>query len=203
MRCVRGLPKYWMTLLCPLYIGCRLGITPGDMIAASFMGYNLGQRFSKDPESFEKGRIEGVFVLETAAHASGTSTLFPVLALGIPGSGIAAIVLGGLVVGASIPVRYCSSGTRIRVGPIASTYLGNMVGLVLMLTTVPIIASILRVPFAAVVPMIVVSCAIGAYAIQNGLADAGLRRCRLRLQEDRHYVCTGQIQAVATYHLIG
>src|ERR1700704_265980 len=53
-------------------------------------------------------------------------------------------------------------------------YLGNVVGLVLVLTTVPIFASILRVPFAAVAPMIVVSCAIGAFAIQNAMFDIWL-----------------------------
>ena len=59
-------------------------------------------------------------------------------------------------------------------GLIASMYLGNIVGLVLVLTTVPIFASILRVPFTAVAPMIVVSCAIGAYAIQNAMFDIWL-----------------------------
>ena len=59
-------------------------------------------------------------------------------------------------------------------GLIASMYLGNVVGLVLVLTTVPIFASILRVPFAAIAPMIVVSCAIGAYAIQNAMFDIWL-----------------------------
>src|ERR1700710_742568 len=53
-------------------------------------------------------------------------------------------------------------------------HLCNVVGLVIVLTTVPIFASILRVPFAAVAPMIVVSCAIGAYAIQNAMFDVWL-----------------------------
>src|SRR5437667_4020467 len=53
-------------------------------------------------------------------------------------------------------------------------YLGNVVGLILVLTTVPVFASIQRVPFAAVAPMIVVSCAIGAYAIQNAMFDIWL-----------------------------
>jgi len=53
-------------------------------------------------------------------------------------------------------------------------YLGNIVGLVLVLTTVPLFASVLRVPFAAIAPMIVVSCAIGAYAIQNAMFDIWL-----------------------------
>jgi putative tricarboxylic transport membrane protein len=53
-------------------------------------------------------------------------------------------------------------------------YLGNVVGLVLVLSTVPLFAAVLRVPFAAIAPMIVVSCAIGAYAIQNALFDVWL-----------------------------
>jgi len=171
----RGLPKYWVTLLRSSFIGCWLGITPGGAIAASFMGYNLAKRFSKDPDSFGKGRIEGVFAPETAAHASGTAALLPMLALGIPGSGTAAILLGGLMVWGLNPGPLLFIEHKDFVwGLIASMYLGNVVGLVLVLTTVPIFASILRVPFAAVAPMIVVSCAIGAYAIQNAMFDIWL-----------------------------
>src|SRR6266704_2043729 len=155
----KDLPKYWVTLLRSSFIGCWLGITPGGAIAASFMGYNLAKRFSKDPESFGKGRIEGVFAPETAAHASGTSALLPMLALGIPGSGTAAILLGGLMVWGLNP------------GPLLFV---EHKGLVLVLTTVPIFAAVLRVPFSAIAPMIVVSCAIGAYAIQNAMFDIWL-----------------------------
>src|SRR6202000_3411349 len=59
-------------------------------------------------------------------------------------------------------------------GTIASMYLGNVVGLVLVMATVPFFAAVLRVPFAAVAPMIVGSCAIGAYAIQNAMFDVWL-----------------------------
>ena len=164
-----------MTLVRSSFIGCWLGITPGGAIAASFMGYNLAKRFSKDPDSFGKGRIEGVFAPETAAHASGTAALLPMLALGIPGSGTAAILLGGLMVWGLNPGPLLFVEHKDFVwGLIASMYLGNIVGLVLVLTTVPIFASILRVPFAAVAPMIVVSCAIGAYAIQNAMFDIWL-----------------------------
>src|SRR4029079_16715162 len=94
----KELPRYWATLLRSSVIGCWLGISPAGSIAASFMGYTLAKRFSKDKDSFGKGRIEGVFAPETAAHASGTAALLPMLALGIPGSGTAAILLGGLMV---------------------------------------------------------------------------------------------------------
>jgi len=171
----KDLPRYWVTLLRSSVIGCWLGITPGGAIAASFMGYNLAKRFSDDKESFGKGRIEGVFAPETAAHASGTSALLPMLALGIPGSGTAAILLGGLMVWGLNPGPLLFVEHKGFVwGLIASMYLGNVVGLILVLTTVPVFAAVLRVPFAAIAPMIVVSCAIGAYAIQNAMFDIWL-----------------------------
>ena len=175
LRVWKDLPRYWVTLLRSSAIGCWLGITPGGAIAASFMGYNLAKRFSKDKESFGKGRIEGVFAPETAAHASGTSALLPMLALGIPGSGTAAILLGGLMVWGLNPGPLLFVEHKDFVwGLIASMYLGNVVGLALVLTTVPVFAAVLRVPFAAIAPMIVVSCAIGAYAIQNAIFDIWL-----------------------------
>jgi TctA family transporter len=169
------LPRYWWTLLRSAIIGCWLGITPGGAIAASFMGYNLAKRLDKDKDSFGKGRIEGVFAPETAAHAAGTAALLPMLALGIPGSGTAAILLGGLMVWGLNPGPLLFVEHKEFVwGTIASMYLGNIVGLVLVLSTVPVFAAVLRVPFAAIAPMIVVSCAIGAYAVQNAMFDIWL-----------------------------
>ncbi len=170
-----SLPRYWWTLLRSAAIGCWLGITPGGAIAASFMSYNVAKRLDKDKESFGTGRIEGVFAPETAAHAAGTSALLPMLALGIPGSGTAAILLGGLMVWGLNPGPLLFVEHKAFVwGTIASMYLGNIVGLVLVLSTVPVFAAVLRVPFAAIAPMIVVSCAIGAYAIQNAMFDIWL-----------------------------
>ena len=170
-----SLPRYWWTLLRSAIIGCWLCITPGGAIAASFMSYNLAKRLDKDKDSFGKGRIEGVFAPETAAHAAGTAALLPMLALGIPGSGTAAILLGGLMVWGLNPGPLLFVEHKSFVwGTIASMYLGNIVGLVLVLSTVPIFAAVLRVPFAAIAPMIVVSCAIGAYAVQNAMFDIWL-----------------------------
>src|SRR5947207_10282778 len=135
----------------------------------------LDTRFATDPVRFCKGRIEGVFAPEPAAHASGRSALLPMLALGIPGSGTAAILLGGLMVWGLNPGPLLFVEHKEFVwGTIASMYLGNVVGLILVMSTVPLFAAVLRVPFAAVAPMIVVSCAIGAYAVQNAMFDVWL-----------------------------
>ena len=171
----KTLPRYWVTLVRSAAIGCWLGITPGGAIAASFMSYNLAKRFARDKESFGTGRIDGVLAPETAAHAAGTSALLPMLALGIPGSGTAAILLGGLMVWGLNPGPLLFVEHKDFVwGTIASMYLGNVVGLILVMSTVPLFAAVLRVPFAAIAPMIVVSCAIGAYAIQNAMFDVWL-----------------------------
>ncbi|MFC5069714.1 tripartite tricarboxylate transporter permease [Flaviflagellibacter deserti] len=169
------LPKYWLTLLRSSAIGCWLGITPGGAIAASFMGYNIAKRVAKDKESFGQGRIDGVLAPETAAHAAGTSALLPMLALGIPGSGTAAVLLGGLMVWGLQPGPLLFVEQKDFVwGLIASMYLGNIVGLIVVLATVPLFASVLRVPFPTIAPMILVSCAVGAFAVQNAVFDIWL-----------------------------
>jgi putative tricarboxylic transport membrane protein len=85
------LPRYWVTLLRSSIIGCWLGITPGGATAASFMGYGMAKKLSRNPDGFGKGAIEGVLAPETAAHAAGTSALLPMLALGIPPACISVI----------------------------------------------------------------------------------------------------------------
>src|SRR5690606_15426718 len=82
----KEMPRYWMTLIRSTVVGCWMGVTPGGATAASFMGYGLAQRFSRNGKRFGTGEIEGVIAPETAAHASGTSAWLTMLALWIPGS---------------------------------------------------------------------------------------------------------------------
>jgi putative tricarboxylic transport membrane protein len=169
------LPRYWLTLLRSSIIGCWLGITPGGATAASFMGYGIAKRFSKNPDSFGKGNIEGVLAPETAAHAAGTSALLPMLALGIPGSATAAVLLGGLMVWGLQPGPLLFIEQKDFVwGLIASMYLGNLAGLIIVLMTVPLFAAILRIPFSIIAPAILVVCAIGAYTVHGAQFDIWL-----------------------------
>ena len=112
---------------------------------------------------------------ETAAHAAGTSALLPMLALGIPGSPTAAVLLGGLLIWGLQPGPLLFVEQKDFVwGLIASMYLGNLVGLIVVLTTVPLFASILRIPFSIIAPVIIVICAIGAYTVHNAMLDIWL-----------------------------
>jgi putative tricarboxylic transport membrane protein len=168
----KQLPKLWFTSLRSCIIGCWMGITPGGATPASFMSYALAKRFSKNGNNFGKGEIEGVVAPETAAHAAGTSAMLPMLTLGIPGSPTAAVLLGGLLIWGLQPGPLLFLEQKEFVwGLIASMYLGNVVGLVIVLTCVPLFAAILRIPFSIIAPCILVVCAVGSYTVQNSMFD--------------------------------
>jgi len=169
------LPKYWLTLLRSCAIGCWMGITPGGATPASFMSYGVAKRMSRDGAKFGTGQLEGVVAPETAAHAAGTSALLPMLALGIPGSPTAAVLLGGLLIWGLQPGPLLFVEQKDFVwGLIASMYLGNIAGLLIVLTCVPLFAAILRIPFSIIAPIIIVICAIGAYTVHNAMLDIWL-----------------------------
>ena len=168
----KSLPQYWVTSLRSALVGIWMGITPGGATPASFMSYGLAKKMSRNGAKFGTGVIEGVIAPETAAHAAGTSALLPMLALGIPGSPTAAVLLGGLLIWGLQPGPLLFVEQKDFVwGLIASMYLGNIVGLIVVLSTVPLFASILRIPFSIIAPVIIVICAIGAYTVNNALLD--------------------------------
>src|SRR3546814_216162 len=166
------LPKFWMTSLRGAIVGCWMGITPGGATPASFMSYGLAKRFSKNGDKFGRGELEGIVAPETAAHAAGTSALLPMLTLGIPGSPTAAVLLGGLLIWGLQPgpMLFIEQPDFVW-GLIASMYLGNIAGLIVVLTTVPLFAAILRIPFSIIAPVIIAICAIGAFPVHNALLD--------------------------------
>ncbi|QFR34899.1 tripartite tricarboxylate transporter permease [Ancylobacter sp. TS-1] len=175
LRTWAEMPRYFMTFIRSCIAGIWLGISPGGAVAASFMGYGLAKRFSPRGARFGTGEMEGVVAPETAAHAAGTAALLPMLALGIPGSATAAVLLGGLMIWGLQPGPLLFVEQRDFVwGLIASMYLGNIVGLLVVLSTVPLFAAIMRIPFALIAPVILMMCAIGAYTVANTEFDIWL-----------------------------
>ena len=171
----KQLPRYWVTSLRSCIIGCWMGVSPAGATPASFMSYGIAKRTSKRGANFGKGEIEGVVAPETAAHAAGTAALLPMLSLGVPGSPTAAVLLGGLLIWGLQPGPLLFVEQKEFVwGLIASMYLGNIVGLIIVLTCVPLLAAILRVPFSIIAPLILVLCAIGAYSVHNSTFDVVL-----------------------------
>jgi putative tricarboxylic transport membrane protein len=169
----KELPRYWATSIRSCVVGCLMGIVPGGATPASFMAYGMARRLGGERGAgFGKGRVEGVVAPETAAHAAGTSALLPMLALGVPGSPTAAVLLGGLLIWGLQPGPLLFTEQKDFVwGLIASMYLGNVVGLIIVLAFVPAFAAILRIPFSIIGPAIIVICAIGAYTVNSSMFD--------------------------------
>ena len=166
------LPRYWRTFARSCLIGFWMGFKPGGATPASFMSYSFAKRFSKNPEEFGKGALEGVVAPETAAHAAGVAAMLPMITLGIPGSPTAAVMLGGLIIWGLQPGPLLFTEKPEFVwGLIASMYTGNILGVLMVLAFVPFFAAILRIPFAILTPLIVVLCAIGSYAVHNAMID--------------------------------
>jgi putative tricarboxylic transport membrane protein len=168
----RVLPRYARTFVRGSVIGFWMGFKPGGATPASFMSYAFAKRFSRHPERFGKGELEGVVAPETAAHSAGVAAMLPMITLGIPGSPTAAVMLGGLIIWGLQPGPMLFKDKPDFVwGLIASMYTGNLIGVLVVLAFVPVFAAILRIPFAILTPLIVVVCAIGSYAVHSSMID--------------------------------
>jgi len=97
------------------------------------------------------------------------------ITLGVPGSPTAAVLLGGLLIWGLQPgpLLFIEKPDFVW-GLIASMYLGNIAGLIVVLTCVPLFAAILRIPFSIIAPVIMVICAMGAYTVHNSMFDVYL-----------------------------
>ena len=172
LETLREMPRYWRTLIRGAVIGCWMGIKPGGATPASFMSYGFAKQFSKHPEAFGTGTVEGVVAPEVAAHAAGVSAMLPMITLGIPGSPTAAVMLGGLMIWGLQPGPMLFKEHADFVwGLIASIWASNALGVLIVLAMVPLFVAILRIPFSILMPSIVFLCAIGAYAVNNRIVD--------------------------------
>ncbi len=147
-------------------IGLIVGIMPGaGASVASMLAYVTERRFSRRPERFGKGAIDGVAAAEAANNASAHGATIPMLALGIPGSASTAVLLAALVLHGVRPGPMLMQQEAVLVwGLIASMFVGNVFLLVINLPLAPLCASLLRVPYVFLAPGILVLSLVGAYA---------------------------------------
>jgi len=150
-------------------LGFLIGALPGaGSTVASFLSYSLEKRVSKHPEKFGTGVIEGVAAPEGANNSETGGAMIPLLTLGIPGSGTTAIMLGALILYGLQPGPLLFTDHPEVVWPIiASMYIGNLALLILNLPLVPMFASILRLPYYTLYPVIIVVSIVGVYSIEN------------------------------------
>jgi putative tricarboxylic transport membrane protein len=154
-------------------IGFLIGVLPGaGATIASFIAYAVEKKVSKHPEKFGTGVIEGVAAPESANNAAATGAMVPMFALGIPGSGTTAIMLGALIMfGLQPGPQLFEKNANLVWGVIASMYVGNLILLVLNLPLAGVFARLLRVRYALLYPVILALCIAGVYSQSNSADD--------------------------------
>jgi putative tricarboxylic transport membrane protein len=154
-------------------IGFVIGALPGaGATIASFLSYGVEKSSAKDPERFGKGAIEGVAGPETANNAACSGAMAPLLALGIPGSGATAVMLGALMLYGLKPgpMLFTTSPDFVW-ALIASMFVGNVILLIMNLPLVPLFALSLRISYSLMYPIIIVICMIGVYSLNSSIFD--------------------------------
>lgn len=154
-------------------IGFVIGVLPGaGATIASFLAYATEKRLSKTPELFGTGMIAGVAAPEAANNASTGGSMIPLLTLGIPGSGVTAVMLGALTLFSLQPGPLLFTKNPDFVwGLIASMYIGNVMLLILNTAFVPAFVSVLRVPYTVLAPLIAIFCLVGVYSVNYSVLD--------------------------------
>ncbi len=165
--------RSWKPWLRGSLIGFPIGAMPaGGAEVPTFLSYYVEKKFSKKPEEFGQGAIEGVAGPEAANNASAAGVLVPMLALGLPTSATAAIMLSafqsyGINPG---PLLLQQQGALVW-GLIASLYIGNIMLLVLNLPLIALWVKMLRIPEPLLYGGILVFATIGTYGISQSWID--------------------------------
>jgi len=156
-------------------LGFFVGVLPGaGPTIATFLSYALEKKVSRHPHEFGHGAIEGVAGPESANNAAATGAMVPMLTLGIPGSATTAIMLGGLMMWGLRPGPLLfEKNPEFVWGLIASQYIANVMLLILSTAAIPLFVRALRVPYACLMPIIIIFCITGAYSLKNSVWDVG------------------------------
>jgi len=168
--------RSWRPWLRGTALGFPFGALPaGGTEIPTFLSYTLEKRLSKNPEEFGKGAIEGVAGPEAANNAAVAGVLVPLLALGLPTSATAAILLAAFEQYNIQPGPLLFSGSSTLVwGLIASLYIGNVMLLVLNLPLVGLWVRLLAVPQPLLYGGILLFSLLGVYSLNNSVFDLGL-----------------------------
>jgi len=154
-------------------LGSILGVLPGGGAAlSSFAAYAMEKKVSRNAAQFGRGAIEGVAAPEAANNAGAQTSFIPLLTLGIPGNAIMALMVGAMMIQGIQPgPQVMTAQPQLFWGVIASMWLGNLMLIVLNLPMIGLWVSLLRVPYRAMFPAIVIFCCIGTYSVGNTVFD--------------------------------
>ncbi len=152
------------------FMGTFVGVLPGaGATTGAFLGYAM-QRAFKSEEPLGTGAVEGIAACEAANNAAAAGSFAPLLALGIPGSGTGAVLLGGLMMwGLNPGPLLFTNEPDFAWGLIASLFIANILTLIIALGIIPMLLKILSVPVRLIIPVIIMVCFAGSYSATYSL----------------------------------
>ncbi len=156
-----------------IFIGFFCGILPGiGATLAAFMGYNEAVRWSKERWEFGKGKMEGVISSETANNAATGAAMIPLLALGLPGGALTAMMVGVFQMHDMEPgpLVFLNSADLVWV-VFAAMFFANLSILFIGFLETKTIINLLRIPFQFLAPLILMLATVGAYAVRGLVID--------------------------------
>ncbi len=154
-------------------VGLFIGVLPAiGGSAASMMAYDQAKKFSKRPEKFGSGIPEGIIASESSNNANVGGSLVTIMAFGIPGDAVTAVMLGALTIhGIQSGPLFISQNTQLAYGIFAAYLLAHPIMVLIIALGARPMLRILNVPKAALFPVVLVLCVIGAYALNNTMAN--------------------------------
>jgi putative tricarboxylic transport membrane protein len=172
----REILGYKRTVLRSSLIGTGLGALPGIGAETScWVAYAMAKRAARHPERFGKGEIEGVIAPEVGNNAVCGATMVPLLAFGIPGDVVTAVMLGAFIAQGLRPGPLMFKENIVEIyGIFIALFLATLAMFVVARLSVRLWVRILQVPAGLLYPVVTMLCLAGAYAINNSLFDVGI-----------------------------
>jgi putative tricarboxylic transport membrane protein len=154
----------WSTL-----IGLLIGVLPAiGGSAANIMAYDQAKKFSKHPERFGTGTPEGIIASESSNNSNVAGSLVTIMAFGIPGDAVTAVMLGAMIIHGIQPgPLFISQEPRIAYGIFAAYLLAHPLAVLIIALGTRVFLRIVTVPKSALIAVVLVLCAVGAYALNN------------------------------------
>ena len=170
---IRDVTQYWRTIVRSGLIGTGIGIVPGvGEDVAAWSSYAAAKRASKEKEKFGKGSIDGLMAAETGDNACVPGAIIPVLALAVPGSAPAAVLLAAMLIhGVNPGPLIMIENPKFVYDVVAMMFIASVGILIYGLTLTKLLIRILQFPHTLIMPVIFVLCVVGSYAISQRLFD--------------------------------
>jgi putative tricarboxylic transport membrane protein len=164
-----GIVKRPFLLVWSTIIGLVIGVLPAiGGSAANVMAYDQAKKFSRHPERFGTGIPEGIIAAEASNNANVAGSPVTIMAFGIPGDAVTAVMLGAMIIHGIQPgPLFITQEPRVAYGIFAAYLLAHPVMIVLQWLLARLYLRIVRVPKAILIPNVLVLCVIGAYALNN------------------------------------